>query len=55
MTAENGQPITEDLKISFFLKVFCNWLFVFCSHGMAHYEVKDYDNPIFSSPVMGSN
>ena len=32
--AENGQRITEDLQISFFLKVFYNWLFVFCSHGM---------------------
>ena len=28
--AENEQPITEKLKISFFCEVFCNWLFVFC-------------------------
>ena len=28
--AENEQPFTEKLYISFFLKVFCNWLFVFC-------------------------
>ena len=27
---ENEQPFTEKLHISFFLKVFYNWLFVFC-------------------------
>ena len=33
---ENEQPITEKLQISFFLKVFCNWLFVFCFAFCAH-------------------
>ena len=36
--AVNELPITEKLKISFFLKVLCNWLFVFCFALCAHIE-----------------
>ena len=57
--AENSQTITEKLKISFFLKVFCNWLFVFCFafcvhmgwHPEAenHKSERDTDIPLFLS------
>ena len=40
--AENELPITEKLKISFFLKVLCNQLFVFCFALCAHIERHPY-------------
>ena len=39
MKSENGQPITEELQISFFLELFCNWLFVFCCHRISPLDV----------------